>query len=144
MNATPRDSDPARFPPAVGDPVSSLWRRLRRGVRLVRRQADWDRFAGEGWGERIMSVPLTDREHRKQGRSIGRKVFTDGRDELRVYLKRHHCLPRLRGLLATLWPGSRVVAGASGVAASVLGEGGRVPGPATGRGRAVRRAVGPA
>jgi hypothetical protein len=87
------------------DPVSSLWARLRRGVRLFRKQADWDRFAGEGWPERIMSEPLTDREHQKQGRSIGRKIFADGRDTLRVYLKRHFRLSRFTGLLATLFPG---------------------------------------
>lgn len=87
------------------DPVSSLWARLRRGVRLFRKQADWDRFAGEGWPERIMGEPLTDRAHAKQGRSIGRKVFTDGRDKLSVYLKRHYTLSRFAGLLATLFPG---------------------------------------
>jgi heptose I phosphotransferase len=113
MNPHPGSSsedDPGRLPPAVGDPVSSLWRRLRRGVRLVRRQADWDRFAGDGWPDRVMHEPLTDREHRKQGRSIGRKVFTadepgGGRDTLSVYLKRHYKLSRWRGLLATLFPG---------------------------------------
>ncbi len=89
----------------VGDPVSSLWRRLRRGVRLIRRQADWERFAGEGWPDRIMQEPLTDREHKKQGRSIGRMVLTDGRDKLIVYLKRHYRLPWLHGVIATLFPG---------------------------------------
>ncbi len=87
------------------DPVSSLWVRLRRGVRLFRRQADWDRFAGPDWPDRIMSEPLTDREYRKQGRTIGRKIFTSGRDTLNVYLKRHFRLSRLMGLLATLFPG---------------------------------------
>jgi hypothetical protein len=91
------------------DPVSSLWARLRRGVRLFRKQAIWDRFAGEGWPERIMNEPLTDREHKKQGRSIGRKIFADGRDTLSVYLKRHFRLSRFTGLLATLFPG-RVLA----------------------------------
>ncbi len=94
----------SRLAPAVGDPVSSLWRRLRRGVRLVRRQADWDRFAGEGWADRVMAEPLTDRGHQKQGRSIGRKIFADGRDTLSVYLKRHFELSRWHGLLATLFP----------------------------------------
>lgn len=87
------------------DPVSSLWARLRQGVRLFRKQADWDRFAGDGWPERIMTEPLTDRAHQKQGRSIGRKVFADGRDTLSVYLKRHYKLSRVTGLLATLFPG---------------------------------------
>lgn len=94
-----------RLAPRGSDPVSSLWRRLHRGVRLFRKQADWDRFAGEGWAERIMEIPLTDREHRKQGRSIGRKIFVDERDKLSVYLKRHFKLSRVTGLLATLFPG---------------------------------------
>ncbi|AWM37538.1 Lipopolysaccharide core heptose(I) kinase RfaP [Gemmata obscuriglobus] len=102
MSANP---NPSLFRPEVGDPVSSFWRRVRQGVRLLRRQADWERFAGESWTESIMTVPLTDREHSKQGRSIGRKVFADGRDKLSVYLKRHYRLPRLHGLLATLFPG---------------------------------------
>jgi hypothetical protein len=106
MNRPPRDSRVSltRLLPIVGDPVSSLWARLSRGVRYLRRQPEWDRFAGEGWADRIMSLPLTDREHQKQGRSIGRKIFTEGRDTLRVYLKRHFRLSRFTGLLATLFP----------------------------------------
>jgi heptose I phosphotransferase len=92
--------------PSVGDPVSSLWRRVRRGVRLLRRSPDWDRFAGEGWAERIMGEPITDRLHEKQGRSIGRRVFERNGRKLAVYLKRHYRLPRLHGLLATLFPNS--------------------------------------
>jgi heptose I phosphotransferase len=92
--------------PAVGDPVSSFWRRLRRGTRLLRRAADWDRFAGAGWEERIMLEPVTDQLHEKQGRSIGRRVYSAGNADLRVYLKRHYRLPRWRGLLATLFPNS--------------------------------------
>jgi heptose I phosphotransferase len=99
-----RSGNPSRLVPAVGDPVSSLWRRLRRGTRLLRRAADWDRFAGEGWEERIMTEPVTDRLHVKQGRSIGRRVFADGGEKLVVYLKRHYRLPWWRGLVATLFP----------------------------------------
>jgi hypothetical protein len=87
------------------DPVWSFWRLLRRRGWLIRRQADWDRFAGEGWPERIMEEPLTDREHKKQGRSIGRIIFTEGGDKLSVYLKRHFKLSRFKGLLATMFPG---------------------------------------
>jgi heptose I phosphotransferase len=94
----------ARLLPVVGDPVSSLWRRLRRGTHLFRRAFDWDRFAGEGWPERIMSEPVTDRLHEKQGRSIGRRVFEDGRAKLSVYLKRHYRLPRFWGVMATMLP----------------------------------------
>src|SRR5262245_3802743 len=97
-------SNPSRLLPSVGDPVSSLWYRLRRGTRLLRRQSDWERFVGEGWAERIMDESITDRFHAKQGRSIGRRVFnTDGRT-LTVYLKRHYRLPWWHGLLATLFP----------------------------------------
>lgn len=104
MNARAANTSLTRLDPAVGDPVSSLWHRLRRGVRLLRRQADWDRFAGDGWPDRVMGEPNTDREFRKQGRSIGRTVFTDGPDQLRVYVKRHFVLSRFRGLMATLFP----------------------------------------
>jgi heptose I phosphotransferase len=97
-------TDPSRLLPSVGDPVSSLWHRLRRGTRLLRRQPDWERFAGEGWAERIMGEPVTDRFHAKQGRSIGRRVFAADRRELSVYLKRHYRLPWWHGLLATLFP----------------------------------------
>jgi heptose I phosphotransferase len=83
-----------------------LWRRLRRGTRLVRRATDWDRFAGEGWEDRIMTEPVTDRLHTKQGRSIGRRIFVEGRSELRVYLKRHYRLPWWQGVLATLFSNS--------------------------------------
>jgi len=51
-----------------------------------------------------MSEPVTDRLHEKQGRSIGRRVFTEGNARLSVYLKRHYKLPWLHGLLATLFP----------------------------------------
>ncbi len=102
MNPTPTSL--TRLAPSARDPVSSLWHRLRRGVRLLRKQADWDRFAGDGWPDRIMAEPLTDRGHQKQGRSIGRKVFADGRDTLSVYLKRHFTLSRWAGLKATLFP----------------------------------------
>lgn len=111
MNPTHRNSPASltRLDRSPLDPVSSLWARLRRGVRLFRKRADWDRFAGEDWAQRIMNEPLTDREHHKQGRSIGRKILTDGCDTLSVYLKRHFCLSRFTGLLATLFPG-RVLA----------------------------------
>jgi heptose I phosphotransferase len=96
--------NPSRLLPVVGDPVSSLWRRLRKGTHLFRHTADWDHFAGPGWEERVMAVPVTDRLHQKQGRSIGRKVFDEGSQQLRVYLKRHYQLPWWHGLLATLFP----------------------------------------
>ncbi len=51
-----------------------------------------------------MVEPVTDRLHEKQGRSIGRRIFADGSDQLSVYLKRHYRLPWWQGLLATLFP----------------------------------------
>jgi len=70
----------------------------------LRRAEDWDQFAGDGWEERIMAEPVTDRLHAKQGRSIGRRIFMDGPRELRIYLKRHYKLPWWHGLLATIFP----------------------------------------
>jgi heptose I phosphotransferase len=82
----------------------TLWQRLVRGTRRLRQLADWSSFAGPEWADRIMAVPVTDRFHAKQGRTIGRWVLdADGR-RLVVYLKRHYRLPRWRGLLATLRP----------------------------------------
>lgn len=101
----PAASNPSRFLPSVGDPVSSLWRRLRGGTHLIRKQPDWVRFAGEDWAARIMAEPVTDRLHTKQGRSIGRLILTNGPARLGVYLKRHYRLPLWHGVLATLFPG---------------------------------------
>jgi heptose I phosphotransferase len=52
-----------------------------------------------------MDVPVTDRFHAKQGRSIGRWELTSHGQRLVVYLKRHYRLSRLSGLLALLRPG---------------------------------------
>jgi len=51
-----------------------------------------------------MTEPVTDRLHEKQGRSIGRRVFSSDGAVLSVYLKRHYTLPRLHGMLATFFP----------------------------------------
>src|SRR5216684_2297113 len=80
----------------------TLWQRLRRGVQRLRHRPDWTQFVAPDWAERIMALTVTDRFHAKQGRSTGRWVLQDQR--LAVYLKRHYCLPRWRGLLASLWP----------------------------------------
>src|SRR5258708_5251247 len=93
-----------RLRPSVGDPVSSLWHRLRRGTRLLRRQPDWDELAGGDWPARVMGLPATDRLHEKQGRSIGRLILGRGDRRLSVYLKRQYRLPWWHGLLATLFP----------------------------------------
>ena len=54
----------------------------------------------------MLTLDVPDREHRKQGRAIGRWTLTaeDGRT-LVVYLKRHFELPRRHGWLAKLLPG---------------------------------------
>lgn len=100
----PTPSHPSRLVPAVGDPVSSFWYRLRKGTRILRKQPDWERFVGEDWAERIMTEEVTDQFHAKQGRSIARWQLRSGRERLSVYLKRHYRLPWGHGLLATLFP----------------------------------------
>jgi heptose I phosphotransferase len=85
----------------------TLWRRLVYGVRRLREHPRWARFAGPGWPERIMEVPVTDRLHAKQGRSIGRWVLEAGGRRLVVYLKRHYRMSWWRGLLALLRPDGR-------------------------------------
>ncbi len=68
---------------------------------------DWPAFAGADWARTILSVPVTDRFHAKQGRSIGRWTMTSASGaKLVVYLKRHYELPRMLGLLARLFPAS--------------------------------------
>ena len=82
----------------------SLWRRLLGGARRLWQRADWPRFAGADWPERIMDLAVTDRFHAKQGRSTGRWIVeADGR-RLGVYLKRHYRLPWWQGVLSVLWP----------------------------------------
>lgn len=73
---------------------------------VVQHAPDWPHFVGQDWLDTIMTVDVPDREHRKQGRSIGRWTLTapDGR-RLVVFLKRHSELPRRHGWLARLFPG---------------------------------------
>jgi heptose I phosphotransferase len=84
--------------------IAGLFQRLIRGSSTFRHEPDWDRAAGVGWQDRIMSIAVTDRFHAKQGRSIGRCRLRSEDDELTVYLKRHYVLPRWRGVLASLTP----------------------------------------
>ncbi|MFO0926011.1 MAG: lipopolysaccharide kinase InaA family protein [Gemmataceae bacterium] len=95
---------------SASDPaVPSLWQRLTRGWCRLRQDPVWTEFAGPGWADRIMQMPVTDRYSEKQGRSSGR-LRLDARDRsgrsLVVYLKRHYQLPWWRRVLALLWPGS--------------------------------------
>ncbi len=74
---------------------------------ILHQSADWPAFAGPEWSRTILSVPVTDRFHAKQGRSIGRWTLKSAAGEqLVVYLKRHYELPRRHGLLARLFPSS--------------------------------------
>jgi heptose I phosphotransferase len=82
----------------------SLWRRLVTGACRLHHDPRWARFAGARWEERIMDVPVTDRFHAKQGRSIGRWVLHADDERLVVYLKRHYRLGWWRGLMALLRP----------------------------------------
>jgi hypothetical protein len=90
---------------APADEIGSLWSRWARGFRRIRQSPDWAEFAGHDWLDRIMSVEVTDRLFRKQGRSIARWTLDapDGR-RLVVFLKRHFVLPRMHGILAVLFP----------------------------------------
>ena len=85
---------------------STIWQRLVHGARRLRQRPDWPQFAGPDWPDHIMAVPVTDRFHAKQGRSIGRLVLEKGERRLVVYLKRHYRLPWWHGLLATLRRGA--------------------------------------
>lgn len=92
------------LPTAVPDTV---WGRLLRPYRRLHAAPDFAVLAGDDWPDRVLGEAVTDRFHAKQGRSIGRWTLTapDGRS-LTVYLKRHHVLPRWRGLLAHVFPSS--------------------------------------
>ena len=85
--------------------VGGLWSRWKHGFQRIRHAPDWPEFAGADWLERIMSVEVTDKLFKKQGRSIARWTLTspDGRS-LVVFLKRHYVLPRKHGLWAVLFP----------------------------------------
>jgi len=72
---------------------------------IVHAADDWERFAGPDWLAGILTVPVTDRHHAKQGRSIGRWTLTAGHETKTVYLKRHFVLPGKSALLAKLFPG---------------------------------------
>src|SRR5437764_12793096 len=50
----------------------TLWGRLFRGARRLRQLPLWTQFAGPDWAEHIMEVPVRDRFHAKQGRTIAR------------------------------------------------------------------------
>src|SRR5262245_58430031 len=89
-----RQGEAGRRPPgssAVPAPAggASFWRRLARGASRLWQRTDWGLFAGPGWPERIMNIPVTDRFHAKQGRSTGRWLLDVPGRRLAVYLKRH-------------------------------------------------------
>ena len=72
---------------------------------LVQEHPEWAEYAGADWLAGIMTVSATDREHRKQGRAIGRWTLKHpARPPLVVFLKRHFDLPVLHRLLSRLLP----------------------------------------
>ena len=90
---------------APPDDVGSLRSRWRHGFRRIRQTPEWAEFAGPDWLDRIMTVEVSDRLFRKQGRSIARWTLTAANGQtLVVYLKRHFVLPRKLGLFAVLFP----------------------------------------
>ncbi len=90
---------------AERDNVGSLLARWRHGFRRIRQTPDWATFAGSDWLDRIMSVDVTDKLFKKQGRSIARwtLISPDGK-RLVVFLKRHFELPWKDGVRALLFP----------------------------------------
>jgi heptose I phosphotransferase len=82
----------------------TVWYRLFHGVRRLRQDDGWAHLAGPDWADHIMSVPVTDRFHAKQGRTIARWVVGAADRQRVVYLKRHYRLPWWRGLLALFLP----------------------------------------
>jgi hypothetical protein len=85
--------------------LQTIWQRLTAGAWRVRQLPEWAEFAGPLWIDRIMEIPVTDRYHSKQGRSIARWTLRAGGRTVSVYLKRHYQLPRRHGVLAALFPG---------------------------------------
>ena len=81
-----------------------FWHRLMKGTRRVWCRLEWRALAGDQWDERIMSMPVTDRSHAKQGRSTGRVILRNQFGRMVVYLKRHRRLAWWRRALATFWP----------------------------------------
>jgi heptose I phosphotransferase len=85
---------------------ATFWQRLVRGVSRLYPSTEFERFAGPDWPGQIMAMAVTDRLHRKQGRSIGRLALESEGQRLVVYLKRHYRLPWWHGLGALLRPGA--------------------------------------
>jgi heptose I phosphotransferase len=85
--------------------TDGFWSRLLRGTRRVLARPDWELLCGADWADRVMTMPVTDRFHAKQGRSTGRLILQHGGRRLAVYLKRHYRLSWWSGLLALFRPG---------------------------------------
>jgi len=67
---------------------------------------DWVSHYGADWIFQVMDIPVTDRFHAKQGRSVGRIIIQgkEGKPELAVYLKRHYELSWWEGMLSRFFP----------------------------------------
>src|SRR6185437_8013202 len=92
------------IPTVRSAPRPSLWRRWFHGMQVIRQDPEWSRFAGDDWAARIMTETVTDLLHEKQGRAIARWTLTNESRKLVVFLKRHYRLPRMHGVLATIFP----------------------------------------
>jgi len=70
---------------------------------IVEQHPSWPAIAPADWLDTIMTIDVPDREHRKQGRAIGRwTVPQHGTVPVVVFLKRHYTLPWWCGILAKL------------------------------------------
>ena len=82
----------------------SLWERLVRGTRWCWTAERFRAALPADLEATVMQWQLTDRYHAKQGRSTARVRLDAPGGPLSVYLKRHHRLPWLTRLAATLDP----------------------------------------
>lgn len=71
-----------------------MWARLVCARSRVWQAPEWPAFVGRDWQRHLLHADLTDRLHRKQGRSIARWTLTTANGEISVFVKRHyrHCL----------------------------------------------------
>jgi hypothetical protein len=101
------------LPLSIDTPRTALGR-LWRGCRRIVAVPGFDVLAGADWIDRVMADDSIRVLHAKQGRTINLwTLSTPEGDPRNLYLKRHFVLPRWRGLLSAIFPGSAFSPGLS-------------------------------